>query len=794
MKIRKNILKFFLLTLILLFLISCKTEELPQSPKMPGQNGIMAGKAAQATTFKAYPSWAAKPENMFLLPESLEFGDSIRVKIIDYDFIYRYGYYFNPHEHRWVMFELEDGKKAEDWYLGKTAKATLEIHREDFERGENYLVLYACNKADGYFDCHENKWMLTYFRILDEGEEDIDDYIIDEDIDDFILLSKKVDSIKINDKKITTYEADYLKDNEKLNVKIAELETTKELEEFMSSWKAFEENYEKYGGNMISAYEYDNEYFVGWLSGKTAIKIKYSADEFPEEIVDEYLDKFPSTDINFTSTSLGGEEESKEETGDSDYCGDKEIKGTERCDPQGSQCVVETFSVQELTKGTAKTIDGHILRVLDIVSGNVIIMDVDGITQIMAENQIKEFSGKYIHIFRVLGSTVKLAFGYELGQCTSSCGCKAIGTTTNQTTAYCGNNVTNSGEECDPPNSKCNYKNSGIDGICTSSCMCSPPWQNFKFCGDRTVDNPNSLGWVENCDPPGPYVLGGVQGVCAANCRFIAPGIVPNQCGDGFLKLPEECDPPGAACLKNGTIGKCIAGCKCQLPEEFVEDEISLKLLLCGTNTPECFGIGKECTKSGKTGTCNAQCTCDVEEEQEDEDEQEEPQEPICGNEEIENNEQCDPPGTTKTENGITYTCTNECQWQALPRCGDEIINQVNEECDPPGIVKTEDETEYKCTVDCKWQALPRCGDGIINQESEECEPPESECYTVEEVQGICSDACTCMTEIIQNPFGDLTSNVILETEQEKSNRTMIFAIMGCIFMLGILLFNFMKK
>ena len=55
------------------------------------------------------------------------------------------------------MFELEDGEREEDWYLGKSAMAEIEITDYTFEMGENYIVLYACDKEGDYFDCNENK-------------------------------------------------------------------------------------------------------------------------------------------------------------------------------------------------------------------------------------------------------------------------------------------------------------------------------------------------------------------------------------------------------------------------------------------------------------------------------------------------------------------------------------------------------------------------------------------------------------------------------------------------------------
>jgi len=111
-------LKFltFLVFLILILLTACEKVDVPNEPLPPGRQGASIGKAVAA--LRAYPYWAAKPDKMFVFPEEIEYDDELKVKILDHDFIYRFGYYFNSEDNFWEMFELEDGMKIKDWYVG----------------------------------------------------------------------------------------------------------------------------------------------------------------------------------------------------------------------------------------------------------------------------------------------------------------------------------------------------------------------------------------------------------------------------------------------------------------------------------------------------------------------------------------------------------------------------------------------------------------------------------------------------------------------------------------------------
>ena len=217
-KHRKFLLFFSLL--VLLFLVSCKQIDVPREPTPPDRQGAFVGKAVAA--LRAYPDWAAKPNKMFVYPEEIEYDDELRVKILDYEFIYRFGYYFNTVDGIWELFELEGEPKIKDWYVGKTARAIIEITDDIFQIGENYIVLYACDKVGDFFECNDNKWMLTYFRVM--PEEDYDVYVIETDIGDFEFLTSRREKRTLAGEEMKIFIAEYItEDDDKATVEVAKV-------------------------------------------------------------------------------------------------------------------------------------------------------------------------------------------------------------------------------------------------------------------------------------------------------------------------------------------------------------------------------------------------------------------------------------------------------------------------------------------------------------------------------------------------------------------------------------------
>jgi hypothetical protein len=78
-------------------------------------------------------------------------------------------------------------------------------------------------------------------------------------------------------------------------------------------------------------------------------------------------------------------------------------------------------------------------------------------------------------------------------------------------------------------------------------------------------------------------------------------------------------------------------------------------------------------------------------------DEGEPPSEPVCGNEVVEEGEQCDPPGRISE----ALVCNDACQLVEAPGpdpvCGNGVV-EAGEQCDPPGPI-----TEaFRCSEACQ--------------------------------------------------------------------------------------------
>jgi cysteine-rich repeat protein len=105
-----------------------------------------------------------------------------------------------------------------------------------------------------------------------------------------------------------------------------------------------------------------------------------------------------------------------------------------------------------------------------------------------------------------------------------------------------------------------------------------------------------------------------------------------------------------------------------------------------------------------------------------------EPGPPVCGNGVVESGEDCDD-GNTKSSDGCSATCRNECWWYVssgiFDVCGDGILDP-HERCDDGNTVSgdgcsgdcSQVELGYQCGSPGK-RCTPLCGDGIVT-------PPET--------------------------------------------------------------------
>jgi hypothetical protein len=194
----------------------------------------------------------------------------------------------------------------------------------------------------------------------------------------------------------------------------------------------------------------------------------------------------------------------------------------------------------------------------------------------------------------------------------------------------CGNEQIEDGEECDPP---------GVDG-CNARCL-------KLECGNERLEE------GEECDPP-------VAGECSADCKTIA-------CGNDRLDEGEGCDPPMS--------GTCDAMCR---------------PVGCGNSRVE---AGEECDPP-TAGKCDAKCKTIV-----------------CGNSRVDTGEECDPPTAGK--------CDAMCRSVA---CGNDRVD-AGEQCEPPN--------KNSCNAICRTIT---CGDGRVDP-GEQCEPASA-------TDATCSETC----------------------------------------------------
>ncbi|MCM2325574.1 MAG: MopE-related protein [Candidatus Woesearchaeota archaeon] len=205
----------------------------------------------------------------------------------------------------------------------------------------------------------------------------------------------------------------------------------------------------------------------------------------------------------------------------------------------------------------------------------------------------------------------------------------------------CGNGNVENGEECDDGNGY------SFDG-CSNDCI-------LTFCGDSTVQGPDSEGFYEECDDGNSINTDACIINPAKNymCKSA-------KCGDGYKRSSEECDDGNAnnndACIidpaKNYLckLAKCgdgyeTAGEECDDGNANNNDAClnSCMDALCGDNL---IWIGRETcdegTLNGQPNHCSQSCQGITT--------------PVCGNSIVEAGEECD------KDNSANYLCNNLCK------------------------------------------------------------------------------------------------------------------------------------
>ncbi len=239
--------------------------------------------------------------------------------------------------------------------------------------------------------------------------------------------------------------------------------------------------------------------------------------------------------------------------------------------------------------------------------------------------------------------------------------CGDNGDDTNTRTEYCGDGITQEGEECDDGNK--------VDtDSCTSACK-------LPRCGDGIIQP------GEECDD-GNTVN---DDYCTNLCK--AP-----RCGDGIVQAGELCDDGNSVetdgCTKSCTLATCGDGAKqegeeCDDGNDVETDGCTSRCLLpvCGNGIVQ---EGEECDDGNSVDTdgCTNACTL-----------------PGCGDGTVQPGEECDD-GNEVSGDGCSANCRSEC--------GDGLL-QSGEACDDGNRVAGDG-----CSANCRLETGV-CADTIVD-------------------------------------------------------------------------------
>lgn len=314
----------------------------------------------------------------------------------------------------------------------------------------------------------------------------------------------------------------------------------------------------------------------------------------------------------------------------------------------------------------------------------------------------------------------------------------------------CGNNIKDSGEECD------GAVGVGVHQSCSDDCkLVDEPWcgDGIKN-GDEECDGTDGIGAHQACGTDcklnnlpwcgdgiknGDEECDGTDGVgehqsCNDGCMLVSEP----WCGDGIKNGNEECDYNDRLEIGWPFGGICGQDCRASYPSAFCGDgQVNQLDEECDDgNTASGDGCSSDCRfeycGDGIKNNSNEECDdgntesgdgcsseCQIE------------QGPVCGDGKKEGAEECDD-GNINSNDG----CSLECK---IEYCGDGIKNG-NEQCDDGNT-----ESGDGCSATCQTEQISGCGDGYVDYSAgERCEGQQTN---------------TC---IINDTFGSQTCNSLI--------------------------------
>ncbi|MEM3154305.1 MAG: hypothetical protein QW165_01925 [Candidatus Woesearchaeota archaeon] len=286
--------------LMLLFLAACK-EELPPSPPPPGGEvgRAIAGMAA------GMPAWASEAKNVAVTPEEAFFNDGIIVSVGNFDYIYSNGYVFNSKTRTWEKFSLQ-GEKVDAW-LKNTAIGSVTVDSARFAEGNNYVVVYACSKVAGKWDCNDKKWMLAKFTVRGSATgripemANIDQFVINAPINPFTVMSTLAEKDNFGDVNVIRYDAKYRETAKRGLVVLVHVFDFNNRQDLDKSLQAFfkdiiNNGWKQHAGHNLALFlSTDDHRIAVWSSGKVIVYVEtFEAESANKEIIEAYLKKYPS--------------------------------------------------------------------------------------------------------------------------------------------------------------------------------------------------------------------------------------------------------------------------------------------------------------------------------------------------------------------------------------------------------------------------------------------------------------------------------------------------------------------